>query len=109
MLGEMELSSTDINTRGFEALLNLVENTSHDSFDLYYGLFLYNANATGGCSCIRSCPLETPDPITLLPAATGKCVSPLNADTVKPRLSLCCKGSGVVSVIASCSICRMFQ
>ncbi|KAI8464533.1 MAG: hypothetical protein J3K34DRAFT_440097 [Monoraphidium minutum] len=46
MLGEMDLASTDINTRGFEALLNLVENTSHDSFDLYYGLFLYNANAT---------------------------------------------------------------
>ena len=47
ILGAMDVSSTDINTRGFDALLNLVENTSHDSFDLYYGLFLYNANATG--------------------------------------------------------------
>jgi hypothetical protein len=48
----MDVSSTDINTKGFDALLNLVENTSHDSFDLYYGLFLYNANATGGCCCL---------------------------------------------------------
>lgn len=47
MLGAMELASTDINTRGYEALLKLVDNTNHDSFDLYYGLFLYNQNATG--------------------------------------------------------------
>lgn len=48
MLGAMGLSSTDIDTRGYEALLRLVDNTAHDSFDLYYGLFLYNTNATGG-------------------------------------------------------------
>lgn len=48
MLGAMDLQSTEINTRGFEALLQLVNNTNHDSFDLYYGLFLYNTNATGG-------------------------------------------------------------
>lgn len=47
MLGAMGLSSTDIDTRGYEALLKLVDNTAHDSFDLYYGLFLYNTNATG--------------------------------------------------------------
>eukprot|EP00879_Flechtneria_rotunda_P017411 GHRR01018243.1.p1 GENE.GHRR01018243.1~~GHRR01018243.1.p1 ORF type:complete len:289 (+),score=117.71 GHRR01018243.1:1240-2106(+) len=46
MLGAMNLQSTDINTKGFEALLQLVNNTNHDSFDLYYGLFLYNTNAT---------------------------------------------------------------
>lgn len=32
--------------QGFEALLNLVNNTNNDSFELYYGLFLYNQNAT---------------------------------------------------------------
>lgn len=32
--------------QGFDALLNLVNNTTHDSFELYYGLFLYNQNAT---------------------------------------------------------------
>jgi len=46
MLGAMELQSTDINTRGFESLLDLVNNTANDSFELYYGLFLYNQNAT---------------------------------------------------------------
>jgi hypothetical protein len=54
MLGAMQLGSTDINTRGFEALLQLVENTNHDSFDLYYGLFLYNANATGARGTMHS-------------------------------------------------------
>ncbi|CAG9462180.1 unnamed protein product [Pedinophyceae sp. YPF-701] len=46
MLGQMELAPTDINTRGFESLLSLVNNTKNDSFDLYYGLFMYNQNAT---------------------------------------------------------------
>ena len=42
----MELADTTINTKGYESLLNLVNNTSNDSFDLYYGLFMYNKNAT---------------------------------------------------------------
>jgi arogenate dehydrogenase (NADP+) len=46
MLGSMKLKSTPINTKGYDALLNLVDNTIADSFDLYYGLFLYNQNAT---------------------------------------------------------------
>ena len=28
--------------RGFKSLLDLVDNTTHDSFELYYGLFMYN-------------------------------------------------------------------
>ncbi|GJX67296.1 arogenate dehydrogenase 2, chloroplastic-like protein, partial [Tanacetum coccineum] len=39
------LDSTPINTKGYESLLDLVENTSSDSFELYYGLFMYNKNA----------------------------------------------------------------
>ncbi|BDA46160.1 probable T-protein [Coccomyxa sp. Obi] len=46
ILGSMDLAPTPIDTRGFQSLLNLVDNTTHDSFDLYYGLFMYNANAT---------------------------------------------------------------
>jgi prephenate dehydrogenase len=42
VLGAMDLSSTPINTKGYESLLNLVENTANDTFDLYYGLFMYN-------------------------------------------------------------------
>ncbi|GBG65124.1 hypothetical protein CBR_g49487 [Chara braunii] len=46
VLGKFGLESTPINTKGYETLLNLVENTQGDSFDLYYGLFMYNINAT---------------------------------------------------------------
>ena len=42
MLSEMNVQSTSINTRGYESLLTLVDNTAHDSFELYYGLFMYN-------------------------------------------------------------------
>ncbi|KAK4391547.1 Arogenate dehydrogenase 2, chloroplastic [Sesamum angolense] len=45
ILEKLELESTPINTKGYETLLNLVENTASDSFDLYYGLFMYNKNA----------------------------------------------------------------
>ena len=37
-----------------QSLLSLVENTTHDSFELYYGLFLYNpvrSDYTSGPSC----------------------------------------------------------
>mmetsp|Transcript_4369 Transcript_4369/g.11310 ORF Transcript_4369/g.11310 Transcript_4369/m.11310 type:complete len:457 (+) Transcript_4369:421-1791(+) len=46
MLGEMSPTSTEINTKGYESLLSLVEQTCNDSFELYYGLFMYNQNAT---------------------------------------------------------------
>ncbi|XVF88284.1 hypothetical protein PTKIN_Ptkin19aG0037600 [Pterospermum kingtungense] len=45
VLDMLELESTPINTKGYETLLDLVENTCGDSFDLYYGLFLYNKSA----------------------------------------------------------------
>lgn len=45
ILEKLDLESTPINTRGYKTLLNLVENTAGDSFDLYYGLFMYNVNA----------------------------------------------------------------
>ncbi|KAJ8548944.1 hypothetical protein K7X08_030910 [Anisodus acutangulus] len=45
VLEKLDLETTPINTKGYETLLNLVENTAGDSFDLYYGLFMYNKNA----------------------------------------------------------------
>ena len=45
VLEALELESTPINTKGYETLLDLVENTAADSFDLYYGLFMYNKNS----------------------------------------------------------------
>ncbi|TVU07652.1 hypothetical protein EJB05_41017 [Eragrostis curvula] len=46
MLATLELRSTPINTKGYETLLRLVDNTCSDSFDLYNGLFMYNKNST---------------------------------------------------------------
>ncbi|RDX60567.1 Arogenate dehydrogenase 1, chloroplastic, partial [Mucuna pruriens] len=45
VLEMLKLETTPINTRGYESLLNLVDNTARDSFDLYYGLFMYNKNS----------------------------------------------------------------
>lgn len=42
ILSEMEIKSTPMNTKGFETLIQLKENTTKDSFDLYSGLFLRN-------------------------------------------------------------------
>ena len=38
----MGVKGTPIDTRGYQSLLSLVDNTTHDSFELYYGLFMYN-------------------------------------------------------------------
>ncbi|RRT51859.1 hypothetical protein B296_00032959 [Ensete ventricosum] len=46
ILAKLNLKSTPINTKGYETLLKLVENTCSDSFDLYNGLFMYNKNST---------------------------------------------------------------
>lgn len=45
MLAELDVVSTPINTRGYESLLGVVDNTTKDSFDLYYGLYRYNPSA----------------------------------------------------------------
>ncbi|VFQ83423.1 unnamed protein product [Cuscuta campestris] len=45
VLEKLGLEATPINTKGYETLLDLVKNTASDSFDLYYGLFMYNKNA----------------------------------------------------------------
>ncbi|XP_043711575.1 arogenate dehydrogenase 2, chloroplastic-like [Telopea speciosissima] len=44
-LGKIDLDFTPINTKGYETLLNLRDNTCGDSFELFYGLFIYNKNA----------------------------------------------------------------
>lgn len=46
MLGGLGLESTPIATKGYEKLLEVARNTAGDSFDLYYGLFMYNVNST---------------------------------------------------------------
>lgn len=45
MLAELNVETTPINTRGYESLLSVVDNTNKDSFELYYGLYRYNPSA----------------------------------------------------------------
>ncbi|KAL5718262.1 prephenate dehydrogenase (NADP(+)) [Ranunculus cassubicifolius] len=45
VLSIMELESTPIDTKGYETLMELVQNTTSHSSDLYEGLYLYNVNS----------------------------------------------------------------
>lgn len=66
-----QLEPTPIDTRGFQSLLSLVGNTNNDSFDLYYGLFMYNP--VSGCSLSRGprCRATRPCCGTTHPLTTG--------------------------------------
>ena len=89
VLGEMQLAPTPIDTRGYESLLSLVGNTANDSFDLYYGLFMYNQVRKGsellfsgfsrgrertrgrGRECSSLCSLRRfSDPLFLFPSSS---------------------------------------
>lgn len=45
ILWEQNLSPTPIDTRGFQTVLQLVDNTCKDSFDLFFGLYYFNRHA----------------------------------------------------------------
>lgn len=45
VLGNQGLSQTPIDTSGFQSVLKLVDSTTADSFDLFYGLYKYNQNS----------------------------------------------------------------
>lgn len=53
ILWQQNLSPTPIDTKGFQTVLNLVENTCKDSFDLFFGLYFYNSYATAQLQKIR--------------------------------------------------------
>ena len=40
-----ELAPTPIDTKGFKSVLQLIDNTVADSFELFYGLYKYNENS----------------------------------------------------------------
>ncbi|XP_022006366.1 arogenate dehydrogenase 1, chloroplastic isoform X2 [Helianthus annuus] len=42
ILSEMQITNTAIDTKGFEKLVQVKENTANDSMDLYSGLFIHN-------------------------------------------------------------------
>lgn len=45
ILGAQGLCETPIDTKGFQSVLKLVDSTTADSFDLFYGLYKYNQNS----------------------------------------------------------------
>ena len=49
---QLKLQSTVINTRGFDTLLELVDNTCKDSFDLFYALYKFNPSANDQLECM---------------------------------------------------------
>lgn len=53
ILWQQNLSPTPIDTKGFQTVLNLVENTCKDSFDLFFGLYFYNSYASSQLQNIR--------------------------------------------------------
>ena len=45
ILGNQGLAPTPIDTMGFQSVLKLVDSTTADSFELFYGLYKYNQNS----------------------------------------------------------------
>lgn len=86
ILGAMELSSTPINTKGYESLLSLVENTANDTFDLYYGLFMYNqvsllarrSTCPHNCSFSRCSALLGPNEAAVVTMSRSVCTVQIN-------------------------------
>jgi arogenate dehydrogenase (NADP+) len=54
ILGSQGLEHTPIDTSGFQSVLNLVDITTADSFDLFYGLYKYNQNSMATIVQLRS-------------------------------------------------------
>lgn len=53
-LGSQGLARTPIDTKGFESILKLVDSTTADSFDLFYGLYRFNKNSIDTIVQLRS-------------------------------------------------------
>ena len=53
-LGNQGLVATPIDTNGFQRVLQLVENTVADSFELFYGLYKYNENSQDTINVLTS-------------------------------------------------------
>lgn len=54
ILGSQGLEHTPIDTSGFQSVLKLVDSTTADSFDLFYGLYKYNQNSMATIVQLRS-------------------------------------------------------
>lgn len=53
ILWQQNLVPTPIDTKGFQTVLQLVDNTCSDSFDLFFGLYYYNEHAASQLQRVR--------------------------------------------------------
>merc|ERR1712118_620942 len=58
VLARLGLKSTPINTKGFDSLLQLMENTCKDSFDLFFALYKCNPNSEGQLQAFQNAIAE---------------------------------------------------
>jgi arogenate dehydrogenase (NADP+), plant len=54
ILGTQGLVQTPIDTSGFQSVLKLVDSTTADSFDLFYGLYKFNTNSMDTIQQLRA-------------------------------------------------------
>ena len=64
MLGRLRLEDTSINTKGYETLLKLVENTEKDSFDLFYALYKCNPSSEAQMEALQRAMNEVCDKLS---------------------------------------------
>ncbi|CAB9518296.1 Dehydrogenase [Seminavis robusta] len=85
ILGSQGLSSTPIDTKGFESVLKLVGSTTADSFDLFYGLYKFNQNSLDTILQLRSAMDEVVDKLKVMEdeeQQKGNSVDPNNSKVV---------------------------
>lgn len=97
LLSQLAMRSTPINTKGYEALLQLVDGTCKDSFDLFFALYKFNPHSEEQLNAIEDAmhtvssklresmsrqvskdpggpPVGSMDPLTVPPEATEDAV-----------------------------------
>mmetsp|Transcript_24242 Transcript_24242/g.57384 ORF Transcript_24242/g.57384 Transcript_24242/m.57384 type:complete len:557 (-) Transcript_24242:2513-4183(-) len=66
ILGAQGLQETPIDTKGFESVLKLIDSTTADSFDLFYGLYKYNQNSVATIQQLKAAMDDVVDNLKVL-------------------------------------------
>ena len=66
-----KLRTTPINTKGFDSLLELVDNTCKDSFDLFFALYKYNPESEAQLQALEQALAEVATTLRSRPIQTG--------------------------------------
>ncbi len=114
VLARLSLRTTPINTRGFDSLLQLVDNTCKDSFDLFFALYKFNPNSEAQlrvfeqaladvAATLRATPPTTVGSPQLLPASQ-KSGSPTSPATAEAAASMARLNPRVASLAPSATV-----